>query len=36
LQGRYKHLFKKAECADVLGQIQAMADANIAKYKLVD
>jgi pyruvate ferredoxin oxidoreductase beta subunit len=36
LQGRYKHLFKKAECADMLGQIQAMADANIAKYKLVD
>jgi NTE family protein len=31
-----KHLFKKAECADMLGQIQAMADANIAKYKLVD
>ncbi len=36
LQGRYKHLFKKAECADNLGQIQAMADANIAKYQLVD
>jgi pyruvate ferredoxin oxidoreductase beta subunit len=36
LQGRYKHLFKKAECVDMLGQIQAMADANIAKYKLVD
>jgi pyruvate ferredoxin oxidoreductase beta subunit len=36
LQGRFKHLFKKAECADMLDQIQAMADANIAKYKLVD
>ena len=35
-QGRYKHLFKKGECADMRGQIQAMADANIAKYKLVD
>jgi len=36
LQGRYKHLFKKAECADSLMQIQALADANIARYKLVD
>ncbi|HPT37918.1 MAG TPA: thiamine pyrophosphate-dependent enzyme [Methanothrix sp.] len=36
LQGRYKHLFKKADGAGILGQIQAMADANIAKYKLVD
>lgn len=36
LQGRYKHLFKKAECADNLGRIQALADANIARYKLVD
>jgi pyruvate ferredoxin oxidoreductase beta subunit len=36
LQGRYKHLFKGAEGADILGKIQAIADANIAKYKLVD
>jgi pyruvate ferredoxin oxidoreductase beta subunit len=36
VQGRYKHLFKKAECADALVQIKAMADANIAKYNLVD
>ena len=36
LQGRFKHLFKKTECADNLRQIQALADANIARYKLVD
>jgi pyruvate ferredoxin oxidoreductase beta subunit len=36
LQGRYKHLFKKTEGSDILTGIQAMADANIAKYKLVD
>jgi len=36
IQGRYKHLFKMPGGEDVLKQIQAMADANIAKYKLVD
>jgi pyruvate ferredoxin oxidoreductase beta subunit len=36
LQGRYKHLFKKADGSDMLAQIQAMADANIARYQLVD
>jgi len=36
LQGRYKHLFKKAEGADLLARIQAIADANIARYNLVD
>jgi len=35
-QGRYRHLFKRPEGADILKQIQAMADANIAKYKLAD
>jgi pyruvate ferredoxin oxidoreductase beta subunit len=35
-QGRYKHLFKKAGGADMIKQIQALADANIAKFKLVD
>jgi pyruvate ferredoxin oxidoreductase beta subunit len=35
-QGRYRHLFKKPDGAAVLKQIQAMADANIAKYQLVD
>jgi len=35
-QGRYRHLFKKADGAGILKQIQAMADANIAKYHLVD
>jgi pyruvate ferredoxin oxidoreductase beta subunit len=36
LQGRYKHLFKKTDGGDMLKLIQAMADANIAKYNLVD
>jgi len=36
LQGRYKHLFKKAECADMLSQIKDMALTNMAKYNLVD
>jgi pyruvate ferredoxin oxidoreductase beta subunit len=36
MQGRYKHLFKKAECANALALIKAMADENIAKYNLVD
>ncbi len=35
-QGRYKHLFKMPDGANMLRQIQAIADANIAKYKLVD
>jgi pyruvate ferredoxin oxidoreductase beta subunit len=36
LQGRYKHLFKKTDGNDMIQQIQALADANIARYKLVD
>jgi pyruvate ferredoxin oxidoreductase beta subunit len=36
IQGRYKHLFKKADGGDMLKLIQGLADANIAKYKLVD
>jgi len=36
IQGRYRHLFKKPNGAEVRKQIQAMADANIAKYSLVD
>jgi pyruvate ferredoxin oxidoreductase beta subunit len=36
IQGRYKHLFKKPDGADVIKEIQSMADANIAKYNLVD
>jgi len=36
LQGRYKHLFKKADGADVLKHIKAMADGNIARFNLVD
>ena len=36
IQGRYKHLFKKNDCGDQLAKIQAVADANKAKYKLVD
>jgi pyruvate ferredoxin oxidoreductase beta subunit len=35
-QGRYKHLFKRPEGADIIKDIQAMANANIAKYSLVD
>jgi len=36
IQGRYKHLFKKPDGADAIKEIQLMADANIAKYNLVD
>jgi len=36
IQGRYRHLFKRPDGADMLKQIQAIADANIAKYNLVD
>ncbi len=36
IQGRYKHLFKKAEGKDVLKQIQSIADVNVAKFNLVD
>ncbi len=36
MQGRYKHLFKKPDGAGMIRQIQAMADANIARYQLVD
>jgi pyruvate ferredoxin oxidoreductase beta subunit len=36
IQGRYKHLFKKSDCEDALKQIQDLADANIARFKLVD
>jgi pyruvate ferredoxin oxidoreductase beta subunit len=36
IQGRYKHLFKKPDGGNVIKEIQSMADANIAKYNLVD
>lgn len=36
IQGRYKHLFKKPDGSDAIKEIQSMADANIAKYNLVD
>jgi pyruvate ferredoxin oxidoreductase beta subunit len=36
IQGRYKHLFKKPDGADAIKEIQSMANANIAKYNLVD
>jgi pyruvate ferredoxin oxidoreductase beta subunit len=36
IQGRYKHLFKKPDGSDAIKDIQSIADANIAKYKLVD
>jgi len=36
LQGRYKHLFKKPNGADMLKHIKALADGNIARYNLVD
>jgi len=36
LQGRYKHLFKKPDGANVIREIQTIANGNIAKYKLVD
>jgi pyruvate ferredoxin oxidoreductase beta subunit len=35
-QGRYRHLFKRPEGADIIRDIQAIADANIARYSLVD
>ncbi len=35
-QGRFKHLFKRPEGADFLKQLQAIADANIARYKLTE
>lgn len=35
-QGRYKHLFKKPNAGDMLKQIKALADGNIARYNLVD
>lgn len=36
IQGRYKHLFKKPDGSDAIKDIQSIADANIAKYHLVD
>lgn len=36
IQGRYKHLFKKPDGSDAIKDIQSLADANIAKYNLVD
>lgn len=36
IQGRYKHLFKRPDGADLLAQIQAIADANVKKFGLVD
>ena len=35
-QGRYKHLFKAEGGAEVLAKIQAIADANAAKFGLLD
>jgi pyruvate ferredoxin oxidoreductase beta subunit len=35
LQGRFKHLLKKAGGSEEIKRIQAIADANIAKYHLV-
>jgi pyruvate ferredoxin oxidoreductase beta subunit len=35
-QGRYKHLFKAEGGAEVIAQIQAMADANAEKFGLLD
>jgi pyruvate ferredoxin oxidoreductase beta subunit len=36
IQGRYKHLFKKGDGSNMIRDIQSIADANIAKYNLVD
>ncbi len=36
IQGRYKHLFKKPDGSDAIKDIQSIADANIAKYHIVD
>ncbi len=35
-QGRYRHLFRKDGGAEVIGKIQAMADANALKFGLLD
>jgi pyruvate ferredoxin oxidoreductase beta subunit len=35
LQGRYRHLFSPQRRSDVIDRIQAMADANVARYGLV-
>jgi len=35
-QGRYRHLFKMPDGADLIKIIQNTANENIAKYKLVD
>jgi pyruvate ferredoxin oxidoreductase beta subunit len=35
-QGRYRHLFRKEGGAELIRQIQAMADANVEKFGLVD
>jgi len=35
LQGRYAHLFKPTRREDVLAQVQAIADRNIARYHLL-
>jgi pyruvate ferredoxin oxidoreductase beta subunit len=35
LQGRYRHLFTPDRRTDVIAQIQAIADANIARYGLL-
>jgi len=36
LQGRFRHLFQPTERTDVIARLQAMADANISRYDLVD
>jgi pyruvate ferredoxin oxidoreductase beta subunit len=35
LQGRYRHLFSPERQADVIQRIQSIADANVARYRLV-
>jgi len=36
LQGRYKHIFRTEDGADIVAQIQAIADANAEKFGLLD
>jgi pyruvate ferredoxin oxidoreductase beta subunit len=36
LQSRFRHLFQPTERTDVIARLQAMADANISRYDLVD
>jgi len=34
-QGRFKHLFEKGKGMEEIGEIQAIADENIEKYRLL-